>query len=184
MGSSSLSSAPVVKDVDVPAEERCVVGWVQVATEDHRQPTEGGGTRSDTGVLEWQLIALTYLGGWYRLALPTRGKDKRRESGGAGGSASGGSASGSSRESVGIVAGGLGRRVSGHGGIGPSPLGPGGLGSVAYGSPPKAMSRRGSAASTFRGADKGKEKDREKEKESRDCVLLEFRRFGRWDGWG
>jgi len=29
---------------------------------------------------------------------------------------------------------------------------------------------------------KGKEQEKEK-KESRDCVLLEFRRFGRWDGW-
>lgn len=184
VSSSSLSSAPVVKDTDVPAEERCVVGWVQVATEDHQQTTEGGGgVRSDSGVLEWQLIALTYLGGWYRLSLPTKGKDKKRESGGGSGSASGGSGSGSSRESVGMVAGGLGRRVSGQG-AGPSPLGPGGFGSVAYGSPPKAMSRRGGSVSTFRSAEKGKEKGKEKEKESRDCVLQEYRRFGRWDGWG
>ncbi|KXN83725.1 WD repeat domain phosphoinositide-interacting protein 3 [Leucoagaricus sp. SymC.cos] len=139
VGSSSLSSAPVVKDRDIPAEERCVVGWVQVATEDHQQMTEGGGARSDSGILEWQLIALTYLGGWYRLALPKKGQEKRREGG------------------------------------------PGGL---AYGSPPKAMSRRGSAASTVRGSDKSKEKEKEKEKESRVCVLQEYRRFGRWDGWG
>jgi hypothetical protein len=34
--------------------------------------------------------------------------------------------------------------------------------------------------------DKGKEKEKKDagEKQSRKCVLEEFRRFGRWDGWG
>lgn len=151
-----------------------------MTTEDHQHPSELGGVKSDSGVIEWQLIALTYWGGWYRLALPNKYKDKKREDGGGGGNTSG-STSGSSRESVGGVAGGIGRR--GYG-IGPSPLGLGGLGSVVSGSPPKAMSRRGSAASTLRGPEKGKEKERDREKESRSCVLQEYRRFGRWDGWG
>lgn len=169
VSSSSLSSAPVVKDADVPAEERCVVGWVQVGTEDHA--SEGGGP-SSSGVMEWQLIALTYLGGWYRLALPTHENGRKREKGGSGGSISGGgsvSGSGSGRESGGKRTGGM---------LGPSPLGP--VGSVAFGSPPKGMGRRGSSGSTTRGGEKGKER----EKESRECVLQEYRRFGRWDGWG
>lgn len=33
--------------------------------------------------------------------------------------------------------------------------------------------------------DKGKDKERQSEKkESRQCTLQEYRRFGRWDGWG
>ncbi|KAF9452448.1 WD40 repeat-like protein [Macrolepiota fuliginosa MF-IS2] len=183
VSSSSLSSAPVVKDTDVPDEERCVVGWVQVATEDNQQPSEGG--NSSGAFLEWQLIALTYVGGWYRLALPLSGKDRKRERGGStvsAGAGTGGSVSG--RESL---SAGSARRVSGT--LGPSPLGGGGGGgSIVHGSPPKAvqMSRRGSSASTVRGAEKGKdrEKEREKERESRNCTLQEYRRFGRWDGWG
>lgn len=57
------------------------------------------------------------------------------------------------------------------------------------GSPPKLISmprpRSSSGSSAIARFDKGKEKDREKEgKESRECVLQEYRRFGRWDGWG
>lgn len=45
------------RDPDVADEERCVVGWVAAAA------TPGG-------PLEHQLVALTWTGGWYRLALP------------------------------------------------------------------------------------------------------------------
>jgi hypothetical protein len=56
-------------------------------------------------------------------------------------------------------------------------------------SPPKSVHHSPAAPRTSSGSsvigrpEKGKEKDRG-EKESRDCVLQEFRRFGRWDGWG
>ena len=33
------------------------------------------------------------------------------------------------------------------------------------------------------GKSKGKERERD-ERPGRECVLREFRRFGRWDGWG
>ena len=57
------------------------------------------------------------------------------------------------------------------------------------GSPPKVTSiprtRTASGSSLITRLDKGKEKEREKDgKENRECSLLEFRRFGRWDGWG
>ena len=176
VSSSSLSSAPVIKDADVPAEERCVVGWIHVVTEGHQYTSQSGGVRGDSGVLEWQLIALTYLGGWYRLSLPSKEKEKRKE-----GSSGGGSVSHNASSRVSID--GSGRKAFGHD-VAPSPLDPRGLGSMAYGSPPKAASRRESSVSTFKRTRKGKDKDEEKEKYSRDCVLQEYRRFGRWDGWG
>ncbi|ETW84588.1 hypothetical protein HETIRDRAFT_382224 [Heterobasidion irregulare TC 32-1] len=43
--------------------------------------------------------------------------------------------------------------------------------------------RSGSGSSFSSRADKGKGRESDREKESRDCVLQEFRRFGRWDGW-
>ncbi|KAJ7283768.1 SVP1-like protein 2 [Mycena rebaudengoi] len=121
-------------------EERCVVGWI-----------EAPGTESPSnGPVEYQLIALTYAGGWYRLSLPNA----------------------SSSKSAGSTA------LPGRPGTSTSP--------------PKSISmprQRTSSGSTtvLSRADKGKEKEREKkdrEKPSRKCVLEEFRRFGRWDGWG
>jgi WD repeat-containing protein 45 len=41
--------------------------------------------------------------------------------------------------------------------------------------------QRTSSGSSIGRSDKGKEKE---EKESGECILKEFRRFGRWDGWG
>ena len=113
---------------DVPDEERCVVGWIE-------------GPSSDTSVTgnEYQLIALTYTGGWYRLSLPAFGNSAV------------------------------------------SPAAP-----FLSGSPPRQSSitrqRAGSGGSTT-SRDKGKEKEKDS-KEKRDCVLQEFRRYGRWDGWG
>jgi hypothetical protein len=57
------------------------------------------------------------------------------------------------------------------------------------GSPPTLTSmprpRTSSGSSMIGRFEKGKEKDRDREgKESRHCVLQEYRRFGRWDGWG
>ena len=57
------------------------------------------------------------------------------------------------------------------------------------GSPPKSVStprpRTSSSSSMVNRQDKGKDKEKDKEgKESRECTLQEYRRFGRWDGWG
>jgi len=121
---------------DVPDQERCVVGWIETT------PANDSGQGS---VTEYQLIALTYTGGWYRLSLPNQGN----------------ASSPASSSST------------------PIPI---------SGSPPRmgSMARpRTSSGSSVLGRDKGKEREREKEgKESRECVLQEFRRFGRWDGWG
>ncbi|KAH8106109.1 WD40-repeat-containing domain protein [Cristinia sonorae] len=44
---------------------------------------------------------------------------------------------------------------------------------------------RSSSGSSFNSGRPGKGKEREKEgKESRECILKEYRRYGRWDGWG
>ncbi|KAG6918916.1 hypothetical protein DXG01_010571 [Tephrocybe rancida] len=128
-------SAPASRSptADVPDEERCVVGWIEVTSS----------TESVAGKpTEYQLIALTYAGGWYRLSLPQRGSSSSR----------------SSSPAIAISS-----------------------------SPPRvsAAQHRTSSASSVAGRDKGKEKEQEKEgKESRECALQEFRRFGRWDGWG
>ena len=97
---------------------------------------------------DYQLIALTFNGGWYRLSLPKVGSSSTKRSSG---SFPTGLASGSPPK---------------------SPLGP--------------HTRSVSGSSTTGRLDKGKEKekDREEKKDSRDCILQEYRRFGRWDGWG
>ncbi|KAG8218768.1 arginine-tRNA-protein transferase [Butyriboletus roseoflavus] len=59
----SLSSTSSVRSshTDIAADEKCVVGWITVASE-------------VAGVApEFQLVVLTYSGGWYRLALPPKG---------------------------------------------------------------------------------------------------------------
>lgn len=136
----SLSSTSRSAAVDMPEEERCVVGWIEAPAEDPPAPSN---------TKEFQLIALTYTGGWYRLSLPKlTGRASKR-------------ASGSFKA---------------------SPL--------SSGSPPQPshVSRAASiAGSTASRLDKGKERERDKEKdkkESRNCTLQEYRRFGRWDGWG
>ena len=61
----SISAQPVRSPTaDVVDEEKCVVGWIQVSPEDQDEPGR-------ILPVEYQLIALTYTGGWYRLALPT-----------------------------------------------------------------------------------------------------------------
>lgn len=128
----SISSTSRSATADVHDEERCVVGWVNVSEDDpdHRS------------IPEYQLIALTYTGGWYRLSLPNKGNASNISS-------------------------------KGH----------------MSGSPPNVSSplqpRTSSGSSIGGRTDKGKERERDKDsKESRKCVLQEFRRFGRWDGWG
>ena len=124
----SLSSTSSVRSshTDLAADEKCVVGWITVASE-------------LAGVApEFQLVVLTYSGGWYRLALPPK---------------------------VSQV----------------SPL--------VAGSPPKSPSearqRTSSISSIMSLPEKGKGKEREKERKgSRELVLQEYRKYGRWDGWG
>ncbi|KAI9574554.1 SVP1-like protein 2 [Boletus coccyginus] len=58
----SLSSTSSVRSshMDLAADEKCVAGWIKVASE-------------LAGVApEFQLVVLTYSGGWYRLALPPK----------------------------------------------------------------------------------------------------------------
>jgi hypothetical protein len=74
---SSSSSA-----VDQSEEERCVVGWISAYSDD---PLQTPSTR------EYQLIALTFSGGWYRLSLPKVASSKAAS----GSYASSGSLSGS-----------------------------------------------------------------------------------------
>ncbi|TFK28838.1 hypothetical protein FA15DRAFT_678233 [Coprinopsis marcescibilis] len=108
---------------DQHEEERCVVGWVDASSPDENS--------SRGQVPEYQLIALTFTGGWYRLSLPP---------------------------------------IRGSGKDGSSLL------KAAASLTSKPRSTSGSHKS-----DKGKEKE---EKQSRDCILQEYRKFGRWDGWG
>ena len=135
-------SAPASKPptADVVDEEKCIVGWIQGPISDDEHPDQLSAT-------EHQLVALTYTGGWYRLALPTSGTVSNAPN--------------------------------------PSPSPP----TVISASPPSvtalSMNRpRSSSGSSFSGKpSKGKEPEKDA-KESRECVLKEFRRYGRWDGWG
>lgn len=131
----ALSSSIRPSGEDLPDEERCVVGWIRGPAED-AQPSN---------TPNYQLIALTFTGGWYRLALPKLTSSLK---------------------------------TTASPTLAPSPL---------PGSPPKVPRppRSVSGSSTVSKLDKGKEKERDKDiKESRDCTLKEYRRYGRWDGWG
>ena len=105
--------------------------------------------------VEHQLVALTYTGGWYRLSLPT----------------SSSTAAPSSHPPS------------------PVPQATPSLRDPLSASPPSvktismARPRSYSGSSFASRPDKGKDRERE-EKVGRECILREFRRFGRWDGWG
>jgi WD repeat-containing protein 45 len=111
----SLSSTHKSQHADDPDEERCVVGWI---------PVPSVASSSEEPQPDWQLVALTFTGGWYRLSLPKTSTSQPSKT------------------------------------------------------PVSKRSRTTSASSSTGSSDKGKEK------ESHKCVLEEFRRFGRWDGWG
>ncbi|KAJ3823672.1 SVP1-like protein 2 [Lentinula raphanica] len=113
---------------DVPDEERCVVGWIAVPAQ-ASMPTE------------YQLVALTYAGGWYRLSIPNTKSHP--------------SSSSSSSSSP-----------------------PRGL----HGRSPSISSTRSEQGYSRKG--KEKEKDKSKDSKASQCQLQEFRRYGRWDGWG
>ncbi|KAL1709236.1 WD40-repeat-containing domain protein [Schizophyllum commune] len=160
----SISNAGKHPDGEPVDEERCVVGWIEVEVASSipsppQSPTDRAQARRssvgsvDPGIPrhEYQLIALTYTGGWYRLALPKI-----------------------------IPSSSTPTSASARPGLASIPARPASV----VGSPPRAgLARSTSASSTTGRHDRGKGKEREKEKESTDCILLEFRRYGRWDGW-
>ncbi|PSR71784.1 hypothetical protein PHLCEN_2v12285 [Hermanssonia centrifuga] len=140
--SAPPTKLPTADDVD---EEKCVVGWIEGPADDSGEPNRAAPS-------EYQLIALTYTGGWYRLSLPASNTPMMPS----------GSPSPKSQP------------------ISISPP------SVRQLSMQRPRSPTGSSVVTSR-TEKGKGKDRERDKEgkeSRDCILREFRRYGRWDGWG
>ncbi|KAF9075951.1 WD40-repeat-containing domain protein [Rhodocollybia butyracea] len=61
---SATTAASRSATEDIPDEERCVVGWIEVSSEDSSDSSRSR---------EYQLIALTYAGGWYRLSIPKPG---------------------------------------------------------------------------------------------------------------
>ena len=94
--------------------------------------------------MEYQLVALTYSGGWYRLSLPQGTSNVPSSSTAA------------------------------------SPLST---------SPPKtsplSRPRTSSVSSIASRVEKGKDRERDRDrKDNRELVLQEYRKYGRWDGWG
>jgi WD repeat-containing protein 45 len=153
----SLTQQAAARDAnpDLAEEEKCTVGWIE-APRPMPMPTPTTTPHSAAAAPppppppplapEYQLIALTYTGGWYRLALP----NKKPSSATLGAAQTNVSSSGSVRS-------GRPRSPSGS-----------------------------SVAGGGRG-DKGKgvsSRDSDRKDGGRDCTLMEFRRFGSWDGWG
>ncbi|KAJ1308811.1 hypothetical protein OPQ81_004499 [Rhizoctonia solani] len=153
---AALSSQVIDPTAERVEEERCTVAWIEVPVENPTpiSPSKAGKSAklnpSTTTVAgsgratEYQLVALTYSGGWYRLSLPpVAGATSQTET----------------------------RPTT------PSTGRPGG--SVLSSSP---NNNHTSVSGRSRG--EGVEGNEVKEKQSRQCILEEFRRFGRWDGWG
>ena len=140
----SLTQQAAARDAnpDLAEEEKCTVGWIEAPT----APQAATAAAAPPSAPVYQLIALTYTGGWYRLALPSKKPS----------SASTGTAQTS---------------------IAPS-------GSVRSA---RARSPSGSSVAGGGRMDKGKgvsSRDSDRKEGGRDCTLVEFRRFGSWDGWG
>lgn len=124
----SLSTTSIRSpQTDLAADEKCVVGWITIDPDDSGAPSE------------FQLVVLTYSGGWYRLALPSNGTQPTQAT------------------------------------AGTPPR-----------SPTASRQRTSSISSvTSLSTERGKGKEREKDKKgSRELVLQEYRKYGRWDGWG
>ncbi|KAF8743419.1 WD40 repeats protein, partial [Rhizoctonia solani] len=158
---AALSSQVIDPTAERVDEERCTVAWIEVPIEGHPpiSPSKTNRPPKSTSIstnptptmpvgserpMDYQLVALTYSGGWYRLSLPpVAGTTSQSET----------------------------RPVT------PSVGRPGGS---VLSSSPNNNSASGAVGRGREGAD-GTEV---KEKQSRQCILEEFRRFGRWDGWG
>ncbi|KAH9482816.1 WD repeat domain phosphoinositide-interacting protein 3 [Psilocybe cubensis] len=138
----SISSTSRSSGVDLPEEERCVVGWIQVSSEEAANPST-----TSSSPLEYQLIVLTFTGGWYRLSLP---------------------------------------KLTGTSNPPPGRHPPSSSSSSSFKPKHASQSKSISGSSATARPDKGKERARgdSDKKESRNCILQEYRRFGRWDGWG
>jgi WD repeat-containing protein 45 len=152
----SLTQQAAARDAnpDLAEEEKCTVGWIEAPTPTPTPtptttttaPQSAAASAAPPPAPEYQLIALTYTGGWYRLALP-----KKKPSSAAPGAAQ------TNVSSSGSVRSGRPRSPSG------SSVAGGGRGD------------KGKGASS---------RDSERKEGGRDCTLMEFRRFGSWDGWG
>jgi len=137
----SLTQQAAARDAnpDLAEEEKCTVGWIEAPTDPHSTAA------APPPAPVYQLIALTYTGGWYRLALPSKKPS---------------SATGTVQTNVtssGLVRSG------------------------------RARSPSGSSVTGGGRVDKGKgvsSRDSDRKEGGRDCTLMEFRRFGSWDGWG
>ena len=141
----SLTQQAAARDAnpDLAEEEKCTVGWIEAPTDPHS--TAAAATATPPAPV-YQLIALTYTGGWYRLALPS----KKPSSAPAGTAQTNISSSGPVRSG-------------------------------------RARSSSGSSVTGGGRVDKGKgisSRDSDRKGGGRDCTLMEFRRFGSWDGWG
>lgn len=162
----SLSSAS--HSTDMIQDERCTVAWIHAPADSKDDAVQEGGKQ------EFQIIVINYSGGWYRLGLPSSGSSAQSQSH-SHTQTSSKKDSGSRPASV----------------LGGSPL-PSGLRS-----PSPFLRPRSSSGTSVSGRrlDKGKgkevdrerERDKERERDAKEghlCTLLEFRRYGRWDGWG
>ncbi|KAL5636742.1 hypothetical protein ACGC1H_000647 [Rhizoctonia solani] len=157
---AALSSQAVDPSAERVEEERCTVAWIQIPIETPspispsktsklvKSVSLASTNQAAAGserVMEYQLVALTYSGGWYRLSLPpvagTISQSETRPATPSGGKA-GGSVLSSSPNNNSVSGAGRGR------------------------------------------GGEGVEGTETREKQSRQCILEEFRRFGRWDGWG
>lgn len=135
---------------DAVEDEKCSVAWIRVPTPQSASATS---PISQPPQMEYQLVALTYSGGWYRVALPSSADVVQSEERTSKAAASSGSVR-SGRATPDVRA------------------------SSASGSSMTGVLSQGRS-------DKGKQKGSSREsKSTHSCILKEFRRYGRWDGWG
>ena len=195
---STQATDPTADRVD---EERCTVAWIEVPSTTPTLPSPspisptnpGKVTRSTsshpvkpiatppgpTPATEYQLVALTYSGGWYRLSLPpaagTATPGESRPGTPTGGRPGGSTLSSSPKDAS--VLSGMGWRGKGTEAAGKGV-------DKGKGKEKEEPEGKGKGKEEPEGKGKGKADPEVKEKQSRQCVLEEFRRFGRWDGWG
>ncbi|KAF8338727.1 WD40-repeat-containing domain protein [Cantharellus anzutake] len=167
--SSALGSAgDNPRSIDAGEAEKCVVGWIQVPVRVEEEFVE-------EEVMQYQLLALTYSGCWYRLSIPSSSVTSSLVSSAVSGTALTGQVPPLASPPPSIAGGAV-----------PSPKDtrhphrtPSAPRSTT--SLPLPSSARPHRSSPTRG--KKGEGNVDSEKRGRECVLEEFRRFGRWDGW-
>ncbi|KAG8969014.1 hypothetical protein FRC03_004981 [Tulasnella sp. 419] len=188
----SLNSASgPAADPDAAEEEKCVVGWIEVPIEirptspsplaSPRSPRRGSTSSKPSSQpiaqptepqirMEHQLVALTFSGGWYRLSIPNSSSGTGQSIGSRHSPTPLPSASGSNHERGSSIASSSGAK---------SPK------AKALSIPRRVSSPSTSASDVEKRKDRDREADKDAEgKISRKLILEEFRRFGRWDGWG